>query len=335
MKQKSILVIGAGTWGTALAIVLARNGHTVSLWGRDVQQIAAMQVQSCNKRYLPNITFPDNLYPVDDLISHLDKCDALVLAMPCAGMREILDIIAQHSNQKLKLCLTNKGLERKTQLLNHQIVSECLGDQADPVVLSGPTFAKEIAIGLPTAVAIAGKNIETIAFFSETFHSETFRTYANDDIIGVQIGGAVKNIMAIAAGITDGLKLGANARSAVITRGFSEIIRLGVFMGGQKNTLTGLSGLGDLILTCSDNQSRNRRFGLELAQGATPTEACNTIKQVVEGIYTTHAVRELAVKNNIDMPITEKVYQVLIGNMSPQEAAHALLLRTKKQEFID
>lgn len=335
MKEKPMLVIGAGTWGTALAIMLARNGNKVRLWGRDPQQIANMQAQSCNARYLPNINFPDNLQPVDDLVACLDVCDELVLAVPCSGMRDILNIIAQYSNNALKLCLTNKGLESKTQFLNHQVVDECLGDQADTVVLSGPTFAKEIASGLPTAVAIAGKNIKTATFFSEKFHSETFRTYINDDIIGVQVGGAVKNVMAIAAGITDGLQLGANARSALITRGFAEIIRLGVFMGGQKNTLIGLSGLGDLILTCSDNQSRNRRFGLELAKGATPAEACRTINQVVEGVHTTHAVRELAVKNNIDMPITEQVYQVVTGNVSPQEATHALLLRAKKQEFID
>lgn len=335
MKEKPLLVIGAGTWGTALAIMLARNGYAVLLWGRDPQQIANMQTQSCNPRYLPDITFPDNLQVVDDLVACLDVCDVLVLAVPCSAMREILNVIAEHSNNALKLCLTSKGLENKTLLLNHQVVDECLGAQADTVVLSGPTFAKEIAMGLPTAVTIAGENIKTTTFFSEKFHSETFRTYISDDIVGVQIGGAVKNVMAIAAGITDGLQLGANARSALITRGFSEIIRLGMFMGGQKNTLIGLSGLGDLILTCSDNQSRNRRFGLELAKGATTDEACNIINQVVEGLHTTHAVRDLAVKNNIDMPITEQVYQVVTGRVSPQEATHALLLRTKKQEFID
>ncbi len=331
--QKPILVVGAGSWGTALAMVLAENDNTVYLWGRDSSHIAKLKAQGCNKRYLPDANFPEGLLPVDDLDSCLRECDEIVLAVPCAGMRSILEIIDKQGNDNLKLCLTNKGLEATTQYLNHKVVEDCLGDKATTVVLSGPSFAKEVAAGLPTAVTIAGSDLETATLFAEKFHNEVFRTYTHDDIIGVEVGGAVKNVMAIAAGIADGLGFGSNTRAALITRGLAEIIRLGVVMGGRQETFMGLTGLGDLILTCTDDQSRNRRFGLELARGATVSEACENIGQAIEGIKTSQEVFQLSLKNNIEMPITVQVCKVVSGEVSPSDAVKALLMREQRQEL--
>ena len=331
--QKPVLVVGAGSWGTALAIVLAGNGHSVYLWGRNPTHIAALKSENCNRRYLPDAIFPEDLLAVDNIESCLRECDEIVLAVPCVGMRSILEIIGKQSNDNLKLCLTSKGLEANTQYLNHQIVEDCLGVRASTVVLSGPSFAKEIAAGLPTAVTIAGCNEQTTALFAEKFHNEVFRTYTHDDVIGVQVGGAVKNIMAIAAGIADGLGFGSNTRAALITRGLAEIIRLGVVMGGRQETFMGLTGLGDLILTCTDNQSRNRRFGLDLAKGATVSEACENIGQAIEGIKTSQEVYQLALKNNIEMPITEQVCQVVNGEVLPSDAVKALLMRDQRPEL--
>jgi len=331
--QKPILVIGAGSWGTALAMVLAENDNTVYLWGRDSSHIAKLKAQGCNKRYLPDANFPEGLLAVDDLDSCLRECDEIVLAVPCAGMRSILEIIDKQGNDNLKLCLTNKGLEATTQYLNHKVVEDCLGEKATTVVLSGPSFAKEVAAGLPTAVTIAGSDLETATWFAEKFHNEVFRTYTHDDIIGVEVGGAVKNVMAIAAGIADGLGFGSNTRAALITRGLAEIIRLGVVMGGRQETFMGLTGLGDLILTCTDDQSRNRRFGLELARGATVSEACENIGQAIEGIKTSQEVFQLSLRNKIEMPITEQVCKVVSGEVSPSDAVKALLMREQRQEL--
>jgi len=331
--QKPILVVGAGSWGTALAMVLAKNGNTVFLWGRDSSRIAEMKAQACNKRYLPDANFPDGLFPVDDLETCLRECSEIVMAIPCAGMRSILEIIDQQGNNNLRLCLTSKGLEAATHNLNHKVVEECLGDRASTVVLSGPSFAKEVAAGLPTAVTIAGRDLETAVWFAEKFHNEVFRTYTHDDIIGVEVGGAVKNVMAIAAGIVDGLGFGSNTRAALVTRGLAEIIRLGVAMGGQQETFMGLTGLGDLVLTCTDDQSRNRRFGLKLAKGATVSEACENIGQAIEGIKTSQEVYQLALKNNIEMPITEQVCKVVNGDILPGDAVKALLMREQRHEL--
>lgn len=331
--QKPVLVVGAGSWGTALAIVLAGNGHSVYLWGRNSTHIAALKSQNCNQRYLPDAIFPEGLLAVDDLESCLRECDEIVLAVPCAGMRSVLEFIDKQGNDNLKLCLTSKGLEATTHKLNHQVVEDCLGEKVSTVVLSGPSFAKEVVAGLPTAVTIAGNNIETTNCFAEKFHNEVFRTYTHDDIIGVEVGGAVKNVMAIAAGISDGLGFGSNTRAALITRGLAEIIRLGVVLGGRRETFMGLTGLGDLILTCTDDQSRNRRFGLELAKGASVSEACENIGQAIEGIKTSQEVFQLALKNNIEMPITEQVCQVVSGEVLPSDAVKALLMREQRQEL--
>lgn len=334
--QKPVLVIGAGSWGTALALVLAGNGHAVYLWGRDIAHMAALKSQGSNQQFLPGANFPETLEVIDDLETCLQVCDEIVLAVPCAGVRDTLELIQQKvddSNPVLKICLACKGMEPTTHSLIHQVVENCLGDKASTVVLSGPSFAAEVAVGLPTAVTIAGQDVDTTRFFAKKFHNEVFRTYTHDDIIGVQIGGAVKNVMAIAAGIADGLGFGANTRAALITRGLAEIIRLGVVMGGRQETFMGLTGLGDLVLTCTDNQSRNRRFGLELAKGESVSAACENIGQAIEGINTSREVLQLALEKHIEMPITEQVCKVLNSEVSPDEAVKNLLMREQRQEL--
>ncbi len=331
--QKPVLVIGAGSWGTALALVLAGNDHSVYLWGRDSAHMAALRSQRCNQQFLPGANFPETLQIVDDLDLCLQTCDDIVLAVPCAGVRETLETIANKTSNNLNICITCKGMEPASHALIHRVVEDCLGKKASTVVLSGPSFAAEVAVGLPTAVTIAGQDSKTTSWFAEKFHNEVFRTYTHDDIIGVQVGGAVKNVMAIAAGIADGLGFGANTRAALITRGLAEIIRLGVVMGGRQETFMGLTGLGDLVLTCTDNQSRNRRFGLELAKGETVDDACKNIGQAIEGINTAHEVLQLALENQIEMPITEQVCKVLNGEVKPDEAVKNLLMREQRQEL--
>ncbi len=333
IMQKPILVIGAGSWGTALAMVLAGNGNIVYLWGRDSSHIAELKAEGCNKRYLSGANFPEGLLPVDDLEFCLQECNEIVLSVPCAGLLSVLEFINAHGSKEIKLCLTSKGLGANAQYLNHKIVEDCLGDKANTVVLSGPSFAKEVAVGLPTAITIAGNDLEIATWFAKKFHNEVFRVYTHDDVIGVEVGGAVKNVMAIAAGIADGLGFGSNARAALIARGLAEIIRLGVVMGGRQETFMGLTGLGDLILTCTDDHSRNRRFGLELAKGSMVSEACKNIGQAIEGIRTSQEVYHLAIRNNIEMPITEQVCKIVNGEILPSDAVKALLMREQRREL--
>ncbi|MBI4005662.1 MAG: NAD(P)-dependent glycerol-3-phosphate dehydrogenase [Gammaproteobacteria bacterium] len=333
MTKTPVLVAGAGSWGTALAIVLARNNHPVFLWGHNLSHIQQLQQLRCNNRYLPDITFPENLEPVDDLQSQLNKIRDIVIAVPCSGLRDVLNILAGSNKSDLKICLACKGLASGIQLLNHQIVSEYLGSKATTAVLSGPSFAAEVAHGLPTAVTIASNIKTTAEYFAKCFHNEVFRTYTHDDIIGVQIGGAIKNVMAIAAGIADGLGFGANTRAALITRGLVEIIRLGVALGGRQETFMGLAGLGDLVLTCTDNRSRNRRLGLAMGKGTSLDVASRQIGQVIEGVRTASEAMKLAAKYNIEMPISEQVYKVLSGQITPRDAVQALLSREPKEEM--
>ena len=329
MNKAPLLVIGAGAWGTALAIVLARNRHSVYLWGHNAGHIEQLKKQSKNLRYLPAVVFPDCLTPTHDLYDCLAQSEGVVIAVPCAAIPELLSRIANLKNN-LKICVTSKGLQN--QMFSHQLVTDYLGPDAEVVALSGPSFAEEVAAGLPTAVTIAGPQ-ETADWFAKQFHNSTFRVYTHDDLIGAQTSGAVKNIIAIAAGIADGLGFGANAQAALITRGLAEIIRLGLALGGRRETFMGLSGLGDLVLTCTYNQSRNRRFGLEIAKGIDTQTAHKNIGATVEGLETTAAVHHLAATYQIEMPITEQVYQVINGNTSPETAVKTLLARALRREL--
>jgi glycerol-3-phosphate dehydrogenase (NAD(P)+) len=334
VTEKSVLVIGAGSWGTALAIVLARNGHIVSLWDNEIAHIERLQEENCNHRYLPGITFPAGLKPISNLIAGLYQVKDIVIAVPCADLPDVLDVLVEETSSQLKICLACKGLASGKQLLNHQLVEERLQNNASVAVLSGPSFASEVACGLPTAVTVASDNRNTAEYFAILFHTGVFRAYIHDDIIGVQIGGAVKNIMAIAAGIADGLGFGANTRAALITRGLIEIMRLGVVLGGRQETFMGLAGLGDLVLTCTDDQSRNRRLGLLLAKGKTVEEARAVIGRTIEGVRTVGVVMKLAEKYAVEMPISEQVAKVLQSETSPREAVQALLAREPKAELI-
>lgn len=332
-ETKNILVIGAGSWGTALALVLASNGHTTFLWGRDRKHICALQEQRCNERFLPGITFPENLYPVDNFSELAFEIDGIIMAVPCSASRVVLQTLYEEYQRPLRICLTSKGLEPQSHKLGHEVVNECLGDDATTLVLSGPSFAKEVAKGLPTAVTIASDNEQAAEEFASYFRNDHFRTYTNNDVIGVEIGGAVKNVMAIAAGIADGLGFGANTRSALITRGLAEILRLATAMGAQAETFLGLAGLGDLVLTCTDNLSRNRRFGLALANNQTVEQAQEDIGEAIEGINTAREVCLLAKQYHVEMPISEQVLQVIEGECTPEQAVRNLLQREPKAEM--
>lgn len=327
-------MLGAGSWGTALAILLARNGLPVSLWGRDADKMAAMQRNRCNQQYLPETPFPENLQATADLHQALTGALDIMIVVPSQGFRETLrGIIELESDAGLpRICWATKGLEHKSVKLLHQVAIEELGTERDLAVLSGPTFAKEVAAGLPTALTVASENPVYAAELADLLHNDTFRAYTSDDVIGVQIGGAVKNVLAIAAGIADGMGLGANTRAALITRGLVEVQRLGVKLGGKPETFMGLTGLGDLLLTCTDNQSRNRRVGLALAQGKKLDEVLSELGQVAEGVYAAQEIHQLAQRHDVEMPIVEEVYRVIYEGVEPRVAVHALLNRAQKSE---
>lgn len=334
MSDTRILVLGAGAWGTALAISLARNGHSVLLWGRYPGHMQQLAEARCNTHYLPDQPFPEQLeIAIDPAAIDAAAVETVVMAVPCAGLRETLGRLQDYLDfERSGICLACKGLEPGSLLLNHEVVAEAAGS-VPLAVLSGPSFAGELARGLPTAVTIASTDSAYARNLQQIFHSETLRIYTHDDVIGVQVGGAIKNVMAIAAGAADGLGFGANTRAALITRGLSEILRLGVAMGARTETFMGLAGIGDLVLTCTDDQSRNRRFGLALARGETVDVARAAIGQVVEGAETAAAAFALAERHDVEMPITEQVVAVLRGDCTPRAAVQALLSRDPKPEL--
>jgi glycerol-3-phosphate dehydrogenase (NAD(P)+) len=325
-----IAVLGAGSWGTALAIQLARNGNETLLWGHDPDQIGAMREDGENRRYLPGLNLPDELALHDDLACIAGLQDLLIV-VPSHAFRETLRAIKPHIGDNTRIAWATKGLEPDSHTLLHQMVAEELGGRP-MAVISGPTFAREVAEGLPTAVTVASNDEYFAMDMARRLHGARFRAYTSDDITGVEIGGAVKNVLAIAAGIADGLGYGANTRSALITRGLAEMMRLGVALGGKPETFMGLAGLGDLVLTCTDNQSRNRRFGLALGQGKTAEQALVEIDQVVEGIQAANEIHGLARQHKVDMPITEHVYRVLHDGLSAEQAVTSLLNRDLKPE---
>lgn len=329
------MVVGAGSWGTALALVLARNGHRTWLWDCLDSHLDNLIAERCNNHHLPGHAFPENLTAVHSFTPLPAGVRHVLLATPCAGLSDVLKELRSRTDRSegdFSICLACKGIEPNTLTLNHRLVEQYL--PGVPVaVLSGPSFAREVAEGLPTAVTIASQDPDVAAGFSALFHCEVFRTYTHDDVVGVQVGGAVKNVMAIAAGISDGLGYGANTRAALMARGLAEIMRLGQALGGRVDTFMGLAGVGDLVLTCTDDQSRNRRFGLALARGSAPEQALADIGQAVEGVHTTRVVCALAAKYAVDMPISEQVRNVIDGKAAPQEAVHDLLAREPKSEL--
>lgn len=330
---RRIAVLGAGSWGTALAIRLARNGHHVPLWDHFTDHIQQLIQDRENRRFLPGIALPPNIEPFFDIHAALQDIDMVLVAVPSHAFRPVLATASITLPNTAILSWAAKGLEPGCGHLLSEVVVDVLGPR-DVTIVSGPTFASEVARGLPTAITVASTNPSHAQMVADSLHGEAFRAYTSTDIVGVQIGGAVKNVMAIAAGIADGLGFGANTRAALITRGLAEILRLGTVLGGHPETFMGLAGLGDLVLTCTDNQSRNRRMGLALAAGCSIDEARKEIGQEVEGVGTAREVYRLAMKLNVDMPITSHVYQVLYEGLSPVIAVQQLLGRKQKAESI-
>ena len=323
---QAITVLGAGSWGTALAIALARNGQRTRLWGHNPQHIQAMQATQSNERFLAGIAFPENLSVFDDLATALDECQDVLIVVPSVAFRSTLVKAQPFIKPKMGIAWGTKGIDHDSGALLHEVVTEICG--AHPMaIISGPSFAKEVAQGLPTAITLAGTDAAYNQHLQQRFHQKNFRVYISEDLIGVQISGTVKNVLAIATGMCDGLALGANARSALITRGLSELVRLGIALGGSYETFMGLAGIGDLILTCTDNQSRNRRFGLALGKGETTIQAEQAIGQVVEGIKNAAEIYKLAQQVAVEMPICNQVYQVIQGEVSVAQAAKNLLSR--------
>ncbi|WP_036770085.1 NAD(P)H-dependent glycerol-3-phosphate dehydrogenase [Photorhabdus australis] len=332
----SMTVIGAGSYGTALAITLARNGHDVVLWGHNPAHIQALQQARCNQEFLPDVTFPDSLLLEANLTKALAASRNILVVVPSHVFGEVLKQVKPHLRPDSRIVWASKGLEADTGRLLQDVAREILGNKIPLAVLSGPTFAKELAAGLPTAIAISATEPAFGDELQQLLHcGKSFRVYKNLDFIGVQLGGAVKNVIAIGAGISDGMGFGANARTALITRGLAEMSRLGIALGADPSTFMGMAGLGDLVLTCTDNQSRNRRFGMMLGQGVNVEEAQSQIGQVVEGYRNTKEVRELANRAGVEMPIAEQIYQILYCNKNVIEAAQALLGRARKDESDD
>ncbi len=333
-KPLIIAVAGAGSWGTALALQLARAGNQVKLWGRDPQHLAEIQASDSNERFLPGIAFPENLQAYTELADALHGIDHLLIATPSHGFGSLLAQAIPHLDTSRGLAWASKGFEPGSARLLHEVARDMLPESTPLALLTGPSFAKEVALGQPTAVTIAGTNPEFTQLMADAFHYGYFRTYTSSDLIGAELGGAVKNVLAVATGIADGMQLGDNARAALITRGLVEMMRLGEAMGAKKETLMGLAGMGDLVLTCTGDQSRNRRFGLALGRGDSAEQALVDIGQVVEGVNTAEEVYRQAQNNQVEMPIAEVVYAIIHKQLPPQEGLKMLLSREQKAETI-
>jgi glycerol-3-phosphate dehydrogenase (NAD(P)+) len=325
-------VLGAGSWGTALAIQFARGGRPVRLWGRDRERLAAMALSRRNERYLPTAAFPDSLEVESELSKALGGARDVLIVVPSPAFRAVLAALAPRLTPAMHVAWATKGFEQDSGRLPHQVAHEVLGPERGIAVLSGPTFAREVGAGLPTAMTIASPDAAYAEALARELSSANFRAYTSTDIIGVEIGGAVKNALAVGAGLSDGLGFGANTRVALITRGLKEMTRLGVALGAEARTFMGLAGLGDLVLTCTDDQSRNRRFGLLLAAGESPEAALARIGQSVEGYAAARAIRSVAAGVRVEMPLCDVVYRVLYERMPAQDAVRELMSRPIKAE---
>ena len=327
-----ITVIGAGAWGTALALHFALHNHQVAIWARNAEQLAAMQADRENKRYLPGFKLPDNLTAHTDLAAALEGSEMVMVVTSVAGLRESVELVKQHGAGHLPVVTACKGFELDTGLLTFQVVQEVLPDNDKIGVLSGPSFAQELAKQLPCAVVLASENEPWLNQMVQELNTPVMRLYANTDVIGVAVSGAVKNVMAIATGLADGLECGLNARAALVTRGLAEITRLAVAMGAQPKTMMGLAGVGDLILTCTGALSRNRKVGLGLAEGKELHQVLREIGHVAEGVPTIDEVFDAACRYQIDMPITQILYQLVRKELPVEEVMGRLMMREAKSE---
>lgn len=331
--EQPVTVLGSGSWGTALAILLSSEGQPVKLWGHLKAELDPLTEARENRQFLPGVAFPDSLMIEADLERALENTSEVIIAVPSHAFGSVVQTIQPLIVTNPGIAWATKGFEPGTQRLLSAVAAEHLPGR-DLAVISGPTFAGEVARGLPTAITVAASTPEHACQLASQLHTPWFRVYTSSDMIGVQVGGATKNVLAIAAGIADGLGFGANTRAALITRGLTEIMRLGLKLGGETETFMGLAGLGDLLLTCTDNQSRNRRMGLALAEGLTLDQARNNIGQEVEGVNTAKEVYALAQRLQVEMPISEQVYRVLYEGLDPKTAVHNLLDRSQKAEGL-
>ena len=330
---KSVLgVIGAGSYGTALAQSTASKGLPVMLWCRNPETAKLLQTSRENSKYLPGIRFEETLTVTSSLEEVMSNCRDILVVVPSHTFADVLTKIQQYITPNHRIAWATKGMDLNTGKLLSEVATDVLGSDVPMAALSGPTFAVELAKGLPTAIAVAGTNSDFIKDFIELMHTKTFRIYENSDLLGMQLGGAIKNVIAIGAGLSDGLGFGANARTALISRGLAEMTRLGLAYGATEKSFMGLSGLGDLILTCTDNQSRNRRFGFFLGQGLSCQAALDKIGQVVEGYTMSKVVRNLCDKTGVQMPICHEVYEIIYNGKSGLDAAMSLLGRSLKSE---
>ena len=330
----AVTVLGAGSWGTALAVHLARIGHRVSLWARDAQLVDALAAAGTNAVYLPGVSFPPGLTAFSDLAAACSSADMVVVVCPSSGVRTF----AERARPSLHGCplivSATKGVEQETHLTMSAVLGQVLGEEhrGQIAVLSGPSFAREVGQGMPTAVTAAANELKVAEAVQQVFNGPTFRVYTTTDVVGVEIGGAVKNVIAVGAGVSDGLGFGHNSRAALITRGLAEITRLAVRLGADRQTLAGLAGLGDLVLTCTGDLSRNRTVGLRLGTGERLADIVASMREVAEGIRNTHSVRDLARSVGVEMPITEQMYLLLYEDKSPRQAVIDLMTRGLRRE---
>ncbi|OGT59070.1 MAG: glycerol-3-phosphate dehydrogenase [Gammaproteobacteria bacterium RIFCSPHIGHO2_12_FULL_42_10] len=310
---KPIAILGAGSWGTALALYLARRGQVVRLWSHESSEIEALLANRENRQFLPGHRFPDEIQPTSNLRQAILGVDDILIAIPSAGFRQTLILLKPVLHEKVRILCATKGIDAEKDQFLHEVINEILGERYPASVLSGPTFAREVAAGLPAAALIAGRDHTTVMALQQRFNSPIFHIEISDDVIGVEAGGVIKNVIAIATGMIDGLQLGANARAALMTRGFAEMMQIGTHLGGRPETFIGLSGLGDLILTALDDQSRNRRLGLALGRGASILEAEKQIGQAIEGKRNAQLIVELASRRKLEAPLSSMILNILQG----------------------
>ena len=325
-------VIGAGAWGTALAVHLARSGCRAKLWDIDRRHLRDLARDRENRRYLPGIPLPEAVQPVQDIEVAASGADCVLVVTPSSALRATFRRLKPLLREGVRLCCASKGMEVKSGLLTHEVAEQELGAGFPLAALSGPTFAAEVAAGRPAAITVASRSPELARWLAKRVNSGALRAYVSGDLTGVEVGGATKNVIAIAAGLSDGLGYGANARAALLCRGLAEIVRLGVALGAKPASFMGLAGLGDLALTCSDDQSRNRRLGLAVARGTPVSEAIAGLGQVAEGFYAAEAVHNLSGRLDLDLPISGQVYQVLHCGRDPDQVLGTLLSRPLRTE---
>lgn len=330
--MRVVAVLGAGTWGTALAVHLARVGHDVQLWARDRSLVDDMTARRANAVYLPDVTLPQNVSITHAIDRAVEGTELVVSAIPSHGCRAVMRTASAHLRPRAILVSATKGLEADSLLRMSEVIGQELGPTHPVVALSGPSFAVEVAQQLPTAVVAASPNDEAAELVQAEFRGPYFRLYGSDDVVGVEIGGALKNVIAIAAGVAEGIGLGHNALAALITRGLAEITRLACAAGGRRDTLSGLSGLGDLVLTCTGDLSRNRRVGVELARGRPLHDILAEMKMVAEGVRTTSAALALGARYGVELPIATQMAEVLAGHLDVRSALDTLMLRRQRAE---